>query len=100
MVVLKEYYEAVRNPETKHKALSILNIYVDKLEAEGWKYWMYEGGLVSPDGSTFFCDDRAPYVGQLSNWDLNKKAEFEAYKNKMLENGDFVEIERFEMMKG
>ena len=92
MVYLKEYYEVVRNPKMEGKTKEILENYGNKLKTEGWKYNMYEGAYISPDGSATFVLYRSPYQGRLLQFNSDRDVEFEECKSKMLENGDFIEI--------
>lgn len=83
-IVLKRYLES------GHIDKNLLVEYGRNLEKQGWRQNIIDGGYFSPDGSTIFITDRAPYNGELLQAARYKQAEYLALVEELIEGGDFM----------
>lgn len=83
-VILKKFYETQKK-ET-------LMEYGRQLNQKGWLHCMMEGGYLSPDESTLFIYNRAPYYGQLLQYAADKESEYLAMVDQMVSADKFIKV--------
>lgn len=74
--------------QRKEKHKLILKKFGKKLKLQGWVYYPYEHGWVSPDRSTIFYD--YPYIGQLYPWMDKPTPAYETFVKEMIDSGEFI----------
>ena len=97
IVILKELWDYCQEETSfkwgykqEEKYRLILKKFGERLKSQGWVYYPYEGGWVSPDRSTIFYDFRNPYNGQLYPWMDQPTPEYEALIKEMIDSGEFI----------
>ena len=87
---LKERRELYNHSMTLEEYRKICRNYGEKLESEGWKLSVIEGGCISPDMSTIYIYFRDPYEGELLNFIPNTEEQYEKICKEFINKKDFI----------
>lgn len=88
---LKERRELYNHRMTLEEYRKICRNYGEKLESEGWKLSVIEGGCISPDMSTIYIYFRDPYEGELLNFIPNTEEQYEKICKEFINKKDFID---------
>lgn len=75
---------------TKRLDFQAIEAYGEKLEAQGWKYSISNGGYVSPDRSAIYYTNRSPYYGMVMQ--NSENGDFAATISELDKTGDFESV--------
>lgn len=100
--VLKEFKDLIDKKISLEEYNRICYNFANELEKNGWENYIFEGGVCSPDKSTFFIYNRSPYFGRLLDsgnlgiFFKNHEERNKAYKKvckELLHTKNFIEME-------